>query len=118
MVTNSHGSQVTINGEDAENMYQLVRQVAYLNTREFPAPGRRRLELSTTISCTDGTKRIVPSAVSGILALSVPQPTITISGTENISRVDEAFKRGVRIFSDLRIAVSKRNGGGRACVGC
>jgi hypothetical protein len=107
MVTNSHGSQVTIDGEDAENMNQLVRQVAYLNTREFPAPGRRRLELSTAITCIDGTKRIVPSAVSGILVLSVPQPTITISGTENISRVYEAFKRGVRIFSDLRIAVSK-----------
>jgi len=107
MVTNSHGSQVTIDGEDAENMNQLVRQVAYLNTREFPAPGRRRLELSTAITCIDGTTRIVPSAVSGILVLSVPQPTITISGTENISRVYEAFKRGVRIFSDLRISVSK-----------
>jgi len=107
MVTNSHGSQVTIDGEDAENMNQLVRQVAYLNTREFPAPGRRRLELETTITCTDGTKRVVPRAVSGILVLSVPQPTIAITGTENISRSYEAFKRGVRIFSDLRIEVSK-----------
>merc|ERR1719430_1413633 len=107
MVTNSHGSQVTIDGEDAENMNQLVRQVAYLNTREFPAPGRRRLELQTTITCADGTKRIVPRAISGILVLSVPQPTIAITGTENISRSYEAFKRGVRIFSDLRIAVSK-----------
>ena len=26
-------SQVTIDGEDVENMNQLVRQVAYLNTR-------------------------------------------------------------------------------------
>ena len=26
-------NQVTIDGEDAENMNQLVRQVAYLNTR-------------------------------------------------------------------------------------
>lgn len=109
MVTNSHGSQVTIDGEDAENMNQLVRQVAYLNTREFPAPGRRRLELQTVITCTDGTKRVVPRATSGILVLSVPQPTIAITGTENISRSYEAFKRGVRIFSDLRIEVSKGN---------
>jgi hypothetical protein len=84
-----------------------VRQVAYLNTREFPAPGRRRLELETTITCTDGTKRIVPRATSGILVLSVPQPTIAITGTENISRSYEAFKRGVRVFSDLRIEISK-----------
>merc|ERR1712088_921521 len=73
MVTNSHGSQVTIDGEDVENMNQLVRQVAYLNTREFPAPGRRRLELETSIT----------------------------------SRTYQAFKRGVRVFSDLRIEVSK-----------
>jgi len=110
MVTNSHGSQVTIDGEDATNMDQLVRQVAYLNTREFPAPGRRRLELSTTITCKDGTKRKVPTAVSGILVLSVPQPTITITGTENISREYESFKRGVRIFSDVRISVSRTGG--------
>ena len=51
MVTNTQGSQVTIDGEDAGNMEELVRQVAYLNTREFPAPGRWRLELSTTITC-------------------------------------------------------------------
>ena len=88
-------------------MNQLVRQVAYLNIREFPAPGRRRLELSIAITCIDGTKRIVPSAVFGILVLSVPQPTITINGTVNISRVYEAFKREVRIFSDLIIAVCK-----------
>jgi len=107
MVTNSHGSQVTIDGEDAENMNLLVRQVAYLNTREFPAPGRRRLELETTITCQDGTKRTVPRATSGILVLSVPQPTIAISGSDNITRTYEAFKRGVRVFSDARIAVSK-----------
>ena len=34
MVTNSHGSQVTIEGDNVENMNQLVRQVAYLN-RQF-----------------------------------------------------------------------------------
>merc|ERR1719445_693936 len=91
-------------------MNQLVRQVAYLNTREFPAPGRRRLEMATKITCVDGTKRQVPFALSGILVLPVPQPTITISGTENISREYEPFKRGVRIFADLRISVSRGEG--------
>ena len=56
MVTNSHGTQVTIDGDNVENMNQLVRQVAYLNTREFPAPGRRRLEMETKITCGDGTR--------------------------------------------------------------
>ena len=83
----------------------------------------------------------VTRASSGILVLSVPQPTIAITGTANISRTYQvklltlvvfifiicitvsvsmivcwtelylfsslkAFKRGVRVFSDLRIEVS------------
>ena len=107
MITNSHGSQVTIDGKDSKNMEELVRQVAYLNTREFPAPGRRRMELTTTITCQDGSKREVPLSVSRILVLPVPQPTISLSATENKSRGYEDFKKGVRIFEDLSISVSK-----------
>jgi len=66
--------------------------------------------MATKITCVDGTKRQVPFALSGILVLPVPQPTITISGTENISREYEPFKRGVRIFADLRISVSRGEG--------
>ena len=51
MVTNSHGTQVTIDGDNVDNMNTLVRQVAYLNTREFPAPGKRRLEIATLVTC-------------------------------------------------------------------
>ena len=64
MVTNSHGSQVTIDGDNVDNMNTLVRQVAYLNTREFPAPGRRRLEMETKIICGDGTRRQVQAEYS------------------------------------------------------
>ena len=107
MVTNSHGTQVTIDGDNVENMNQLVRQVAYLNTREFPGPGRRRLELETRIRCSDGTQREVPLALSSILVLSVPQPVITITGTENMSREYESFKKGVRILADIKVITSQ-----------
>jgi len=111
MITNSHGSQVTIDGKDPKNMEELVRQVAYLNTREFPAPGRRRLELTTTITCQDGTVRDVPEAVSRILVLPVPQPTISLEATKNISRGYEDFKDGVRVFADVRISMSRSTEG-------
>ena len=107
MITNSHGTQVTIDGKDPKNMEELVRQVAYLNTREFPAPGRRRLELTTTITCQDGTKHDVPLSVSRILVLPVPQPTISLTATENLTRGYEDFKKGVRVFGDLKISVSR-----------
>lgn len=107
MVTDSQGSQVTIDGDNVENMNQLVRQVAYLNTREFPAPGRRRMELETKITCRDGTKVQVPYALSSILVLAVPQPIITITGTENMSREYESFKKGVRILADIKVITSQ-----------
>jgi len=91
-------------------MNQLVRQVAYLNTREFPAPGRRRLEMETKIICKDGTRRQVPFALSSILVLPVPQPIISISGTENMSREYDSFKKGVRIFADIKIFATRDEG--------
>ena len=134
MVTNSHGTQVTIDGDNVDNMNTLVRQVAYLNTREFPAPGKRRLEIATLVTCRDGTEKQVrqstlvqsvytkpflqvPSAVSGVMVMTVPQPIITISGSENVTEEYDQFKAGVRIFSDLKISVSQNSGHARTNEG-
>ena len=38
----------------------LITITMTITFREFPAPGRRRLELETSITCTDGSKRTVP----------------------------------------------------------
>lgn len=46
--------RVTVVGDRAENVTTLVRQVAYLNTREFPAPGKRLVHLTTTLHCKSG----------------------------------------------------------------
>ena len=52
----------------------------------------------------------MPAAVSRILVLPVPRPTITLAGSRNLSRGYEDFKRGVRIFSDIRLSVSRPEG--------
>ena len=114
MVTNSHGTQVTIDGDNVDNMNTLVRQVAYLNTREFPVPGKRRLEISTLVTCRDGSERRVPSTVSVVNVMTVPQPILTLSGSDNVSKEYEEFKAGVRIFSDLKISVSQTSGRGES----
>jgi len=111
MVTNSHGSQVTIDGDNVDNMNQLVRQVAYLNTREFPASGKRKLELETTMVCSDGSRRKVPTTVSTILVMTAPQAIITISGTENTSKEYQEFKAGVRMFAEVKISESQEGSG-------
>ena len=107
MVTNSHGSQVTIDGDNVDNMNKLVRQVAYLNTREFPDPGRRRLEMETKIRCQDGSSRKMSLAVSAIQVVSVPQPRITITGADSMSREYAAFREGVSVLAGLRVTAQQ-----------
>lgn len=36
-------------GEDLENMNAAVRKVSYINSRQFPTPGIRRLHISTAV---------------------------------------------------------------------
>ena len=71
----------------------------------------RRMEMETSLVCSDGTRRTVPTAVSSILVLSVPQPVITITGTENVSKEYEEFKAGVRVFSDMTLSISQGGSG-------
>jgi len=108
MITNTHGNQVTIDGKDPKNMQVLVGQIAYLNTREYPAPGSRKLEMNTVITCQEGTKIEVPMSVSRVLVLPVLQPTIQLKGTTNITRNYEQFKDGVRIFEDMTVSFSEK----------
>ena len=65
------------------------------------------MELETSMVCRDGTRRQVPLALSSILVLAVPQPIITITGTENMSREYESFKKGVRILADIKVITSQ-----------
>ena len=52
MVSDSKAARVVIDGPDAGDLEALVRQVAYLNTREFPAPGRRVVTLDGKVTVT------------------------------------------------------------------
>ena len=53
MTTDAQGSRVvlTAEGSEPDRLSDLVHQVAYLNTREFPSPGKRILKLATTLHC-------------------------------------------------------------------
>ena len=59
----------------------------------------------------------MPSAVSGVMVMTVPQPIITISGSENVTEEYDQFKAGVRIFSDLKISVSQNSAHARTNEG-
>ena len=110
---------VTITGSSAESMTSLVREVAYLNTREFPAPGRRIARLETKLQCRDGKTIHLEGQRIDVDVIPVPEPNIEISGTEDISREYTDFKLGVRVFADVRIVMTtgSSSGGGEPVNG-
>ena len=85
MTVNNRGSMVTVTGSDPDNMSNLVRSVAYLNTREFPVPGRRITRLETRLNCRDGKTIHLESRRVDVDVIPVPEPAIEISGDSKFS---------------------------------
>lgn len=46
---NSESTAVLIEGRDTIDVEDILSQITYLNSREFPTPGRRSLRLSTSV---------------------------------------------------------------------
>jgi hypothetical protein len=61
MTTDAQGSRVvlTADGSEPDKLSDLVHQVAYLNTREFPSPGKRIVQLATTLQCMYVIQKII-----------------------------------------------------------
>lgn len=80
MVTNTPGSMVTIDGDNVNNVDTLIliTQVAHLNTKEFLAPGKRKVKMVTRVVCGAGSQLQVPLATSNVIVLPMPQPIIDI----------------------------------------
>lgn len=108
MVANKQGSVVLVDGPSQEGLTKLVRQVAYLNTREFPSPGLRLLTVKTRVSCKDGEKKeiTIEDHKSAVRVEAIDEPKIEITGTNELARDYEDFKLGVRIFADLHIVMT------------
>ncbi|XP_021955255.1 calsyntenin-1 [Folsomia candida] len=106
LMTNTDMTEITVEGENTTDIENLIRHVGYINSREFPTPGRRNLHLATKVICESGkTIKIIPSD-SFVMVLPPQKPTIEINGTSNLPRDYEDFRLGVRVFSDVRITIS------------
>merc|ERR1719322_2372017 len=112
MVIDSKGSVVKVDGKTAKDVASMVQRVAYLNTREFPVPGRRIARLETQLECENHKTIHLEDERVDVDVISVPEPTIRISGTDDISRDYEDFKLGVRIFADVHILMTTSSSSG------
>ncbi|PRD18001.1 UNVERIFIED_CONTAM: Calsyntenin-2 [Trichonephila clavipes] len=50
LLTNSDLSEVTVEGNSKSNLEDLISRVGYVNSREFPTPGRRSVQIGTTVT--------------------------------------------------------------------
>jgi len=42
-------TSITVEGENVTDIENLIRRVGYVNSREFPTPGRRNLHLAAKV---------------------------------------------------------------------
>lgn len=107
LLSNSELTEVTIEGNKKSNLEDLMAQIGYVNSREFPTPGRRSLRVSTSVSCKSGKSLKIPQSESYIMVLQPELPSITINGTPNLAREYEAFKQGIELFASVSILISQ-----------
>ncbi|XP_039698222.1 calsyntenin-1 isoform X4 [Pteropus medius] len=103
---NPSQSMLTLEGEDVRELEKAVQHVAYLNSRQFPTPGIRRLKLSSTVRCFNEAACISVPPVDGcVMVLQPEEPKISLSGVHHFARAASEFEssEGVFLFPELRI---------------
>ncbi|KAJ8410929.1 hypothetical protein AAFF_G00188860 [Aldrovandia affinis] len=99
-------SILVMEGDDLENMDMALKKVAYINSRQFPTPGIRRLRISTSVQCFgEDTCISIPDIEAVVMVLQPSEPRITIAGTERLIRpaADLRGPLGLLLFQDLHI---------------
>ncbi|KAL0973383.1 hypothetical protein UPYG_G00202740 [Umbra pygmaea] len=99
-------SILVMEGEDLENMKAALRKVSYINSRQFPTPGIRRLHISTSVQCFgEDTCISIPDIDAVVMVLKPSEPRITITGADRLTRhaADLNGTAGLALFQDLHI---------------
>ncbi|KAJ8259683.1 hypothetical protein GJAV_G00172230 [Gymnothorax javanicus] len=103
---NPSQSSLSLEGYDIESFDKVMQHVSYLNSRQFPTPGIRRLRISTTVKCfIDDSCVSLPDVEGYVMVLQPEEPKISISGIDHFARGAPEFEsqEGVTLFPELRI---------------
>ncbi|XP_072334000.1 calsyntenin-1 isoform X2 [Scyliorhinus torazame] len=99
-------SMLSMEGDDIENFDKSMQHVSYLNSRQFPTPGIRRLKITTTVKCfNEETCITVPDVEGYVMVLQPDEPKISLSGIDHFARAASEFEsnEGVPLFPELKI---------------
>ncbi|XP_068057392.1 calsyntenin-2 isoform X6 [Anomalospiza imberbis] len=103
---NPSQSVLVMEGDDVENINQALQKVSYINSRQFPTAGVRRLKVSSKVQCFGEDICItIPDIDAYVMVFQANEPKITITGMDHFARPAAQFEseRGVILLPDIRI---------------
>ncbi|NXA78719.1 CSTN1 protein, partial [Thryothorus ludovicianus] len=103
---NPSQSSLTVEGDDLERVDKAMQHLSYLNSRQFPTPGIRRLKITSTARCFNEEACVsIPSVEGYVMVLQPEEPKISLSGINHFARSASEFEssEGVSLFPELRI---------------
>uniref|UniRef100_A0A672IYP4 Calsyntenin-2 n=1 Tax=Salarias fasciatus TaxID=181472 RepID=A0A672IYP4_SALFA len=108
-------SVLVVEGEDVDSINTAMTKVSYINSRQFPTPGLRRLHITTTVQCFgEDTCLSIPDIKAVVMVLQPSEPQITITGSNRLVRPagDLRGPLGVAPFKELYITSTVMKGDG------
>ncbi|XP_012519866.1 PREDICTED: calsyntenin-2 [Propithecus coquereli] len=103
---NPSQSTLVMEGDDVGNINRALQKVSYINSRQFPTAGVRRLKVSSKVQCFGEDVCIsIPDIDAYVMVLQAIEPRITLRGTDSFWRPATQFEsaRGVVLFPDIKI---------------
>ncbi|XP_042334567.1 calsyntenin-1 isoform X3 [Sceloporus undulatus] len=103
---NPSQSTLSLEGDDIDRFDKAMQHISYLNSRQFPTPGIRRIKITSTVKCSNDEACIAIPFVDGyIMVLQPEEPKISLSGINHFARSASEFEspEGVSLFPELRI---------------
>uniref|UniRef100_A0A8C4Z915 Calsyntenin 2a n=1 Tax=Gadus morhua TaxID=8049 RepID=A0A8C4Z915_GADMO len=113
-------SVLVVEGEEVSSINTAMTKVSYINSRQFPTPGLRRVHITTTVQCFGEDSCLsIPDIKAVVMVLPPSEPRITIRGSNRLVRPasDMHGPLGVAPFKDLRITSTVVKGEGSALGG-
>ncbi|CAG5896868.1 unnamed protein product, partial [Menidia menidia] len=106
-------SVLVVEGEDVDSINTAMTKVSYINSRQFPTPGLRRLHISTAVQCFgEDTCLSIPDIKAVVMVLPPSEPKITITGSNQLVRPGNDLRSslGVALFKELHITSTVMKG--------
>ncbi|XP_069466117.1 calsyntenin-1 isoform X2 [Ambystoma mexicanum] len=103
---NPSQSGLSLEGDDIDRFDRALQHISYLNSRQFPTPGIRRLKMTTSVKCfNEETCMTIPDVDGYVMVLQPEEPKISLSGIDHFARAASEFEtpEGVALFPELHI---------------